>query len=182
MNIGLDIDDTMTNTSELKIEYFKKHFNIDDMNILIDMLNPGKIDGELLDFFKNNLLEMSKRYTLKDNVKEVIDRLRLKGHKIFIITARAYTFVDGVIEATEEYLERHNIYFDNITYKAKDKRNACIENKIDIMVDDSIGVLEELKRCNIKTLLFNSMVNENKKTDFDRVSNWIELENYINSL
>ncbi len=121
-------------------------------------------------------------YKLKNNVKEVIDRLRSNGHKVFIITARGYTPIDGVIEATEEYFERHNIYFDSIIFKAKDKSAACLENKIDIMIDDSISVLEKLNNCNIKTLLFSSKVNENKDTDIDRVGNWIELENYINSI
>lgn len=182
MNIGLDIDDTMTNTSELKIEYFRKYFKIDDMNKLIDMLNPKKIDGELSDFFEDNLLEMTRTYTLKENVKEVIDRLRSKGHKIFIITARGCRIDGGIVEETKKYLDNNGIVVDKVILKLREKTDACIENKIDIMVDDSISILEELKKNNIKTVLFNSIVNNNIDTDIDRVNNWIEVENYIDNL
>jgi acid phosphatase class B len=182
MNIGLDIDDTMTNTSELKIEYFKKHFNVDDMNKLMDMLNPSKIDGELSDFFEKNLLEMTKSYTLKDNVKEVIDRLRSKGHKIFIITARGCRIDGGIVEETKKYLDKNGIAYDKIILKLRDKTSTCIENNIDIMVDDSINILEDLRNNNIKVILYDSIINEKIDTDIDRVNNWIELENYINCL
>jgi len=182
MNIGLDIDDTMTNTSELIMEYAMEYFNSNDVELINSILNSKCIEGPLLDFYNKYVIKMIENYTLKDNVKEVIDRLRSKGHKIFIITARGYTPVHGVIEATEEYFKKHNIYFDGIIFKAINKKESCIKNNIDVMVDDSVGVSEELRDTNVKSILFNSVINENIQVNVDRVDNWIELEKHIDRL
>jgi len=182
MNIGIDIDDTMTNTSELIIEYAKEYFNSDDVELINSILNSKSIEGPLLDFYNKYLLKMIENYTLKDNVKEVIDRLRSKGHKIFIITARAYTPMEGVVEATEEYFKKHGISFDGIIFKAINKRESCVNNKIDVMVDDSVSVAYELRDTNVKPVLFNSVINENVQIDVDRIDNWIELEKHIDRL
>ncbi len=182
MNIGLDIDDTMTNSSELITEYAKKYFNSDDMNLINSILNAKKIEGKLLDFYYEYLPEMMSIYKLKDNVKEVIDRLRSKGHKIIVITARGYTVQVGIAEITKEYFKRHQIVVDDIIFRSVDKTEPCIKNNINIMIDDSISVLEKLKENNIKPLLFNSVTNKDFNTNIDRVNNWLELEEYLDKL
>jgi len=50
------------------------------------------------------------------------------------------------------------------------------------MVDDSVGVSEELRDTNVKSILFNSVINENIQVNVDRVDNWIELEKHIDRL
>jgi uncharacterized HAD superfamily protein len=182
VNIGLDIDDTMTNSSDLIIEYAKKYFESDDINLINNILNSKEIEGKLLDFYREYLPEMMRIYDLKDNVKEVIDRLRSKGNKIIIITARGYTIEAGLIEITKEYFEKHQIVVDEMVFQAIEKTEACIKNNIDIMIDDSISVLEKLKETNTNTLLFDSANNKDYKTNIDRVNNWLELEEYLNKL
>jgi uncharacterized HAD superfamily protein len=181
MIIGIDIDDVITNSSELIMEYAKKHFKTDDVELINNILNAKTIEGELLDFYYKYLPEMMSKYSLKENVKEVLDRLKLKGHEIIIITARGYTVQAGLIEITNDYFNRHNLIFDEIIFKTKDKKKICIEKNIDIMIDDSISVLESLKDANTKPLLFVSICNKDCITNFDKVSTWLELEKYINS-
>jgi uncharacterized HAD superfamily protein len=182
MRIGLDIDDTITESSELQIEYAKKHFHVDDVDIVRKMLS-GEVKGELFNFYNINLGNMVANYHLKANAKEVIARLRNSGHKVIIITARGYTeFSDNIAKITEDYFNKHGIKLDKIVFNKLSKKEACLENKIDIMIDDSIGVLDSVKTAGIKTLLFNSVSNKGIKTNIDRVDNWLELENYINNL
>lgn len=182
MRIGLDIDDTITESSELQIMYAKKHFNVDDADIVRKILS-GEVKDELFNFYNINLGNMVANYCLKANAKEVINRLRKNGHEIIIITARGYTeFNDNIAKITEDYFNKHDIKFDKIVFNKLDKKAACIENKIDIMIDDSISVLESIKSLGIKALLFNSASNKGVKANIDRVDNWLELENYINNL
>lgn len=183
MVIGIDIDDTITNSSELIIEYAKKHFKSDDIDIINNILNVSKIDGELLQFYSKYLSEMIERYTVKDNAAKVIKRLREKGYKVVIITARGHTVTQDNLELmTTNYFNKHGIEVDEIIFRTKNKKEICIEKNIKIMVDDSINVLESLNDTNITPVLFNSIFNKDINTDIKRVDNWLELEKYISIL
>lgn len=182
MTIGLDIDDTITNSSDLIFTFVKKYFNTDDVNIVREIIG-GEIEGELLKFYDAHLGEMVANYTLKDNVKEVIERLRKKGHRVVIITARGYTKTkDSIIKITKKYLQKHNIKVDKIVFNKLDKDIACVKNNIDIMIDDSVSTLEKIRAKNIKVLLYTSIGNKEVTTNIDRVNNWLELEDYIDEL
>ncbi len=177
MKIGLDIDDTITNSTEVILEYMKEYFKVEDaVPILASADNI-----EITNFYKQKLPEMILKYKVKDNVQEVIDRLRSQGHEIIIITTRGYSF--GTIEeATTKYLKENKVNYDQIFYRQKYKEEVCKKQNIDIMVDDSINVLDRVADIGIKTLLFTSLQNQKIKTNFNRVSNWLELEKYINSI
>jgi len=179
MRIGLDIDDTMTNSAETIREYAAEYFKGEDLDKVLD---APSIDGKLLEFLDKNLAEMSSKYTLKDNVKEVLDRLKEKGHEIIIITARSYTPVQGnIIEVTLDHFKKNDIVVDDITFKALEKTKICIEKQIDIMIDDSIKVLEDLEKSGIDTLLFTTAKNKDKETHLKRVKTWLEIEEYIDN-
>lgn len=181
MTIGIDIDDTMTNSTELMLEYAKNYFKEADNKKLIEIIN-SKIEGDLYNFYSKYLAEMMSKYKLKNNVVEVINRLREKGHKIVIITARGRTIKEGLIEVTKDYFNRNNIIVDEIVFRCADKSNVCIKYKIDLMIDDSISVLDKVNSCGIKTLLFTSIVNKNEKTNIKRIDDWIKLEKYIDNI
>ena len=182
MVIGIDIDDTMTDTSELIMVNAKKYFNRDDEEFIYEILHLKNLDDNLLNFYKKYLPNMLENYKLKDNVKEVIDRLREKGNKVIVITARGNSFDMGQVESTNEYFKKHNIIVDDIIMKEKDKKPVCKKMNVDIMIDDSISVLESLKDSSTKPLLFSSIGNQNQDVDFDRVDNWLDLERYITNL
>lgn len=181
MKIGLDIDDTITDTTELMIEYAKEYFKTDDIEFIKSILSAPKIECELLEFFDKYLVEMMSKYKLKSNAKEVIERLRQSGNKIIIITARGAT-IKNVIDVTLEYFKTHGIEVDDIVFRLRDKSKYCVENNIDLLVDDSISVLEKVQQLGIKTLLFNSIKNKDIDTSLDRVNSWLEVEKYINQL
>ena len=182
MKIGIDIDDTITCTSELIIEYAKKHFNSDDDNFISDILRAKTIEGELLDFYNDYLIEMVGKYELKTDFKEVLEMLRAKGHRIIAITARGYTVDKGIIGATEEYFKRADVSFDKMIFRSVEKSLPCNENSVDLMIDDSISVLKEVSEKGIKTLLFTSINNNDADVNFDRANNWNEVFEYIENL
>lgn len=182
MTIGLDIDDTMTNSSQLIAKYAKEYFTSYNTEMISTILHAEKIEGELLEFYNKYLPKMMENYELKENVQEVIKRLRLQGHKIIIVTARGYTVQEGLIEITKKYLEKYNIKVDDIIFRTLYKNEICVNNKVDIMVDDSISVLEKVKKSGIKALLFTSSNNQHISTTIDRVDNWLDLEKYINKI
>ena len=182
MRIGIDIDDTMTNTSELINKYAKDYFKDVNLEKIKEKLYFLEYDEEIRIFLEKNLPIMMKEYQLKDNVKEVLTRLKEKGHEIFIITARAHSIKKELKEITRDYFHKHQIKVDKIIFGTLEKGETCFNNKIDLMIDDNIKMLEQVKEKGINTLLFTSPNNKNIKTSHKRIKTWLELEKYINNM
>ena len=93
------------------------------------------------------------------------------GHKIIIITARGLKNADKI---SEKWLKEHNIKFDKLITNAKDKWAKCIENNIDVFIDDHARFLEGLLGTKTKALLFDSPYNK-QETKYKRVYTWDEV-------
>ena len=93
MTIGVDIDDTITNSSELIIKYVKKFFNTDNPALISNVMHLTKIEDKLLEFYEKYLYELMNTYTIKENAKEVIDRLRARVIKLSSLQLVAIRYV-----------------------------------------------------------------------------------------
>lgn len=183
MNIGIDIDDTLLDTTKDMQEKIKIYDKSGDVTKHIEEIMSGFAPTEnVRNFFKEYSIKISETLKVKDNAAEVIKKLKDEGHKIIVITARTDIQCKGYEEMTKKYLEKNNIYYDKIFFNSLDKSKICLENNIDLMVDDSIKHCESVRKAGIETILFTSIVNQDKETDIKRVSNWIELEREINKL
>lgn len=175
MKIGIDIDNTICNTDELIDEYqniFIKEENISKEYLWND--NDYKVS-----FLTKYLERIYKEATLKKDVKEVINRLS-KDNQIYLITARSSAFIDDIESLIYKYFDKHQIHIDKIIIHAKDKVDACLDNHIDIMIEDSLYNYNKLLENKINTILFDDKCkNINIK---DRVTSWIEIEKIINNL
>jgi len=69
----------------------------------------------------------------------VIHNLKELGHTIIIITARTDEFHDNPYRQSKEWLEKNNIEYDKLVVNARDKGMACIEEKIDLYIDDNLN-------------------------------------------
>ena len=185
MTIGIDIDDTMTNSSEKIKEYLEKYDEEYSHHLISNFANI--IRGFLIDditkqFFNKYAETMGNEIELKENVKEVIDKLRNDGYKIVIVTARSDNFYKDAQKFCEEYLKRNNINYDKLVTQQTFKLECCINEKIDLFIDDALDTVEDLNNRGIKTILFNSVHNRDKETSVKRVDNWLELYDLINNL
>ena len=179
MTIGIDIDDTITNSAEKIREYAAVYFKGENLD---EILNGPRIEGRLKEFLDEFVAEMMVNYTLKDNVKEVISRLKEKGHRIILITARGYSVGGELLNITLDYLKQHEIIYDEIVFKALDKTEACQKYGVDIMIDDYVKGQETLHQNGFRAIVFNSKKNQSKPTDLKRLDTWLEVEEYIDSM
>ena len=88
----------------------------------------------------------------------------------------------GIIEYrlfSPSFLNSKNINFHKLLTSQQDKAQACLNEKIDLMIDDSIDTCESVKASGVRTLVFTSDLNKDKETTCDRVGSWVELYNYI---
>ena len=139
----------------------------------------GYVNGEYVFLYNssgNRIGNNTYNATVKDGAIETINNLS-NNNNIYIITARGNSFIDDIEKLINEYLKKYNIKYNKIITNAGDKLDACMDNKIDIMIDDNYYNYSVLKENNIKCLLFDD---KNRYLDnSDRVSCWEDVVKYL---
>ena len=182
MRIGIDVDDTITNTWEDIMPGFSKVFNIpiEELKNSTPYYRALKEDISLDEYFDKILPlldEMIPKVSLKDNVKEVIDKLYELGHHVIFITARGRGHTNPY-EDTKNYLDRHHIKYDKIVVNAEGKDVPCKEEKIDVFIDDSIKHCTLVKKLGIEVIMLDTYYNHDAK-EFKHCKNWNEIYDYL---
>ena len=183
MKIGIDIDDTITNSSDIFVEYAKLY----NKNKHIDfIINQNEIDTELsFGWSKENLHEFSKKYLKviletamdKEESIKVINKLKSNGNKIYFITARNKKETKDMHDLTKKWLDTKGYHYNKLITDSKNKLNDCIKYKIDVFIDDNYNNCKSIKdNLKIPVMLFTTRYNEkiNDKS-LIRVSNWAEI-------
>lgn len=190
MNIGIDIDDTISNTYETLLPYLENYIK----NILKkDFYNQeSKIDYYRLQdrygitkeeenqFWIDNYVEIMEKVVPKKSSVEIIKKIKDKGNKIFLITARLENPLVDIIELTEKWLRKYNIEYDKLIINSHNKLEIAKKENIDIFIDDSVRNCEMLANGNIKTYMLltkNNEFYENEK--IIKVNSWDEFYNDI---
>jgi uncharacterized HAD superfamily protein len=176
MNIGIDIDSTLNNFCDEYWNFLEKNYNIildksnyNNSNYLKNELGDIEYDEMINTFYNTDLF-------IEKYAKFFIKKLK-RNNKIIIITARDYSSSDETIK----WLKENGILYDNILFNAGNKGKACINNNIDIMIDDSPYNIYDLLKRRIKVLVYNRPYNQEfyEGELLHRVNNWIDIYNYL---
>lgn len=170
MKIGIDLDDTIFDTTKKYKKYQKKY--ISEKNITEKELWNNK--QYRFDFIKSNFDNIFLNLSVKPYVKTTLKYLKKNGHEIIFITARSKRYNEDIYDITLNSITKNNLVFDKLILTEKYKLNECLNNKIDIMIDNSIDVYNELKNEKIKFILFDENKVYNVKNN---VSSWKEILN-----
>lgn len=174
LKIGVDIDNTITNTSKLANDLLKKDFIFKKF---LDYHNLNENDYML--FLNKYLDNIECNVGLNKDVCEVLEYLHNKGCYIVIITARGSMNFKNTEINTINYLEKNKVNYDKIIFKQESKLQACLDEQIDIFIDDKITVLDEMINKNIITIKFGDCV---KKISHKIAKNWLEVKNIIDTI
>ena len=166
MTIGIDVDDTITKTTETLNSIPGLNRELFD-EILTRPDSVPDLDERLKEVFGN--------MEVFDNAIEVINDLKSKGNKIVIITARG-GILDVLVPITEEFIKEKGIMIDKVVYYQERKGNACRDNNVDVFIDDNEIVLDEVKEKGIKTIRFSK---NNVVSNHVVLHNWLEVKEYI---
>ncbi len=193
MNIGIDIDDTISETFETLLPYSQK-YTIEDLkrkskidfradlsnHFYIVYMNNWK-ESEAINFWNKYYAEILKTVNIKTFAAEVINKLKEQGHKIYLITARWDMPGNDVKEITRKWLEEKEVNYDELIINASDKAKLVEENKIDIFIDDSFNNCKSIaESTNSKVYMMTSRVNGNLNDDkVKRVFSWPEIYDLI---
>ena len=79
----------------------------------------------------------------------------------------------------EKWLKDNKIPYSKIIYSSENKKDICLENHIEIMIEDNLKTLKEIKKY-IPVICFDAPYNRNIDNDnLIRVTKWEEILNYI---
>ncbi len=183
IKLGIDIDDTITNTNSYLIECAKEYDKL--------IGNKGFQDEDAYDFtemfywtlddkkgFFNYVKENEKlmNVSLRKDFREVYDEL-IKMVKIYFISSRSEKSYKIPYNQTKKWLEDNHINYEKLYVGIKEKGIICKENKIDLFIDDFINQCEDAKKYGINAILMTT--DYNKSSDLKRFDNWHQILEYI---
>ena len=172
MKIGIDLDGVVID-SETTFRTYEEIFDIDILNgnNLINREEPKfqarynwtKEQEEL--FWNKNLVPYVVESNPRKFAPQILEKLQEEGNKIFIITARNESGMPPEYEGKMQELTKKWLLDNNIKYKKliftddTNKLKNCIENNIDVMVEDSPINIKNISQ-KIKVIKFDCQYNK----------------------
>ncbi|MCQ2556195.1 MAG: hypothetical protein MJ149_02570 [Clostridia bacterium] len=187
MNIGLDLDNVITNfdfgllSAFLKEDKLKRNSGIINKNA--EYISHGMFDWskqEIEDFYASNMENISSTLRPRRNCKQIIDKLMQQGHKIYIITNRLAPHYKNAERVTRAWLAQHKINYTNLVFaKDKNKTDECKQFKIDVMVDDLFDECKNMTQNGIKCVMMQTKFNIHHKKEILTATSWKNLYSII---
>ena len=192
MRIGIDIDNCISNFDDTLLKEYLKHDkelrNTGIINENPEYLRKGMFDWtdeEETSFYNANIEKFAKNLKPLEDSSYYIKKLKEDGHEIYIITGRNNGEYTNPYELTVEWLNKYDIIYDKLVltdaYDKHSKTVVCLENNIDLMVEDSTKISLVLINNGIKVFTMNTRYNQ-KEQSLDRVSKWEEIYERISKL
>jgi len=185
MKIGIDIDGVIVDIARFMLDYSNK-FYYD--NGIITKMNEEEYDDnkalgltkEQTEKFWNTYLEFyATKYPARDFACEVIKRLKQK-HDIYIITARNEYGLPKEICGTmqsmvKKWLNDNDIEYDKLIFTKGSKLPYCLENEVDVMIEDSPYNIEDIA-TKVPVLCFDNSYNKKiEGKNITRVYSWYDI-------
>lgn len=174
MNIGFDIDDTLTNGYQHAKNVYKKHFKTSGKHYAPNKKKPNTIaemykwtKEEFDNVFYQIKQQLMHNHPVNKHAKKVLQTLKKQGHTIFIISRR---FSKNAYERSQKWLKDNNLPYDKLIVNAGDKLQACKEHNIHFFVDDLVSVCDNLNKNGIKAYVLKTRFNQEKSTVSPRVN------------
>ncbi len=171
MNIGVDIDGVLTDMERMAIDYGTKMCVEKNIPIKLDLNKYWEIEkynwsAEQEEMFWNqNLIPYVIESEARAFAAQILEKLQDDGNQIFIITARNESgmpkeYYGKMQPLTLEWLEKQNIKYRKIIFtEDSQKLQKCIENNVDVMIEDSPINIKNIS-SKIKVIKFDCQYNK----------------------
>lgn len=195
MNIGIDIDNTLTDIEKDLFDAANKYTK--SINPNFEYMKPVKYDGftnmaafyidifgwndkQVESFFRNERIKVVDSAVPREGVVNVLKELKHKGNNIYIVTARTDKYDDMPYERAKKWLDKNKIVYDKLIIGATDKVKVCQEYDIKIFIDDQLNNCLKIAENGIKVIRLT-----NSKKEYANVmnmSNFNQVLEYIKKL
>jgi uncharacterized HAD superfamily protein len=185
MIIGIDIDNTISHSTEMILHYAKIFGQQQGLNT-VDNPNGYYLEDALgwsseavREFFDLYLATIYREVRPKEQAREVIAQLH-ERHQVMLITSRNYQY-PGVEMVTRKWLQENGIIYDKLILNPSsnihyfDKLSVCMQNGVDLMIEDHHDLARELSQF-MPVILFDYPYNQHVQAEnVFRVNNWSEV-------
>lgn len=179
MRIGIDIDDTLTDTISIQKKYWAQYVKDNPSNIYNSIL-PSNIntfgDPYIDKFWDTYRSQLYLEAPFKDGAAEITEHLKKLGHELVIVTSRQKSKYINLENYLQEFLKRGNINISTIYTDVLDKGKFMDVHDIDILIDDDINHCKSAIVHGKKAILFN----KNKDYEGIQVDNWYDIPENLN--
>ena len=184
MNIGIDIDDTITHTYETLLPMVAIKYGMNLKKLQLQKPSYAMLRNMLPNyetFASESLPVVAKIVPLRDDVIDVLTKLREQGHKIIFMTARNNVEYKDPYKISHEFLEVNGVPYDKLLVNIEDKAQQCIVENIDLFIDDNNDNCRLVHKTGIETWQFGTIFTQKIK-GIDRVDSWNEVYNRIQEM
>ena len=194
MKIGIDIDGVLVNLERYLIDYgtkmsVEKQWTINlKLNEYLEVKKFSWTDEQEEEFWNKYLENYVLKTAPREFAKEVIDKLRKEGNKIYIITARNEEGLPPetygrMQEFTIKWLQDNQIEYDEIIFASDtEKLEQCLKNDINIMIEDSPNNILNIS-SKIKVIKYDCQYNKNiEGENIITAYSWYHIYNIIKEL
>lgn len=196
MRIGIDIDGVLTDIEQWQLDYgskfyFEKYGKEIQNNEGYETTDIFKVDSKLDgEFWTEYFKDYSINVDVRKLASEVIKKLKQDGNEIYIITARGSFLSHSanvmLFEENKnivlEWLRKNEIEYDKIIFSPEDKLSICLENNIDVMIEDKVDNINKIS-TRIPVICFHAGYNKNcKGNNIFRCYSWYDIYSKISSI
>lgn len=183
MRIGIDIDGVITDISRFYLDYGAK-YSFENHLSKITKPNGYEIEeilnleeGAHKEFWRKYDKYYSKKIYTREFASEVIEKLKVEGNEIYLITARK----PREDEWTRNWLKDNKIFYDKIIYTSE-KYEYCKENNIDIMIEDNVNNILAISKL-IPVICVDNRYNQGLEGyNITRCYSWYDIYSKINKI
>jgi uncharacterized HAD superfamily protein len=176
MRIGVDIDGVLADSLPLWVKELNYYFKKDKGLQEIQMHNVSRIYGitveEMLGFLHERGSFLMTSPQPLAGAEYYLNQLK-KNHEIFIVTARDEKFA----RETENWLYKNNLPYDELLFLGShDKREACLTNELNVLIDDTLRISLEVSAVGVPVLLMDAPYNQGDLPELVyRVHSWEDI-------
>lgn len=181
MHIGIDLDNTILDATTAFLHYYNiasglslTHVDVNDF-YLYRLYGWDKEERDAV--YNKYGHDIHWNSSPLPMAIEILQKLYTQ-HQISIITARPLLFR----EVTINWLQHHKINYHNITL-IENKLQACIQAKVDVLIDDGPHYAEEFALVNKPVILYEQPYNVSVANPLVfRATNWNEVDKHVDYL
>lgn len=188
IKIGLDIDDTICNSSEVSLRYALEFDKT--------LRNTGIVDANhyitrgMFDWSKEEIKQFSSLYfdyTALEaipypGVKEAFDKWHKLGYQIILVSARNEFFSDAR-KVTEEWLKKYDLKVDKLYVATNLKDECAFKEGISIYMDDIPSTCKAVYKRGIPAIkMYSKYTNNEKIENIPMVRNFEEFVSIVSDM